>query len=43
MGFRRWTVAGLVNVRAQWDWVCTAYNLRVLYAHWRTGRLRLAT
>jgi transposase len=42
MGFRRWTVAGLDNVRAQWDWVCTAYNLRVLYGHWRTGRLRLA-
>jgi hypothetical protein len=38
MGFRRWTVRGLDNVRAQWAMLCTAYNLRKLYQHWRTSR-----
>lgn len=34
MGFRRWTVRGLDNVRTQWALLCTAYNLRKLYSHW---------
>lgn len=34
MGFRRWTVRGLDNVGAQWAWICTAVNLRVLYNRW---------
>jgi len=41
MGFRRWTVRGLTNVRAQWTLLCTALNLRILYPHWRAGRLKL--
>lgn len=35
MGFRRWTVRGLQNTRTQWAWLCTAWNLRVIFRHWR--------
>jgi transposase len=42
-GFRRFTVRGLANVRAQWALVCTAINLRKLYAAWRAGALTLAS
>ena len=38
MGFRRWTVRGLDNVRAQWALLCTAYNLKKLYQHWAESR-----
>jgi transposase len=38
MGFRRWTMRGRDNVRAQWAMLCTAYNLRKLYQHWVTSR-----
>jgi len=42
-GFRRFTVRGLEKVRTQWSLLCTAYNLRKLYAHWCAGRfLRVA-
>lgn len=40
--FRRWTVAGLENVRTQWALVCTGFNLRKLYRVWLAGRLALA-
>ena len=39
--FRRWTVAGLENVRTQWALVCTGFNLRKLYRVWLAGRLAL--
>ncbi len=39
MGFRRWTVRGLENVRTQWSMLCVALNLQVLYKSWRQGRL----
>lgn len=42
MEFVRWTVGGWENVRAQWSWVCTAFNLRKLYARWCRGELVLA-
>jgi len=42
MGFRRFTVAGLAQVRVQWSLICAAFNLRKLYCHWREGRLVLA-
>lgn len=35
MGFRRWTVRGLENVRTQWSLLLTTWNLRVLLRHWR--------
>ena len=38
MGFRRWTVRGLDNVRTQWALLCTAYNLKKLYQHWAERR-----
>lgn len=34
MGFRRWTVRGLENVRSQWNWLMTSWNLRVMLRHW---------
>lgn len=41
LSFRRWTVKGIDNVRAQWDVVCTVLNLKKLYTHWLEGRLCL--
>ena len=38
MGFRRWTVRGLDNVRTQWALLCTAHNLKKLYQHWAQSR-----
>jgi transposase len=37
MGFRRWTVRGLENVRTQWALLCTAFNLKKIYRHWAAG------
>jgi transposase len=33
LGIRRFTVRGLSNVRTEWAWICTAYNLKKLPAH----------
>ncbi len=41
LDFRRWTVSGLSNVRAQWSLMCATLNLKKLYSHWLTGRLVL--
>lgn len=41
MGFRRWTVRGIENVRTQWSLICTAFNLKKLYKYWLEGRLVL--
>jgi hypothetical protein len=35
-------VVGLEKVRVQWSLICSAFNLRKLYPHWRAGRLRFA-
>ena len=42
MGFRRWTVRGLENVRTQWALLCTAFNLQKIYRHWAGGVLAAA-
>jgi len=42
MGWRRFTVAGLEQVRVQWSLICTAFNLRKLFGHWRERRLVFA-
>jgi hypothetical protein len=39
MGFRRWTVRGLENVRTQWALLCTTYNLKKIYPHWAAAQL----
>jgi transposase len=38
MGFRRWTVRGLENVRTQWALLCAAFNLKKMYKHWAAGQ-----
>lgn len=42
MGFRRWTVRGLENVRTQWALLCTVFNLKKMYKEWAAGRRALA-
>jgi transposase len=42
LGFRRWTVRGLQNVRTQWSLLCAAFNLKKMYQHWVVGQLALA-
>jgi hypothetical protein len=41
LGFRRWTVRGLENVKTQWSLLCTIINLKKLYQYWATGQLQL--
>jgi transposase len=41
LSFRRWTVRGLDNVKAQWSLLCTTINLKKLYKYWMAGSLRL--
>lgn len=38
MGFRRWTVRGLENVRTQWALLCAALNLKKMYKYWAAGQ-----
>ena len=38
LGFRRWTVRGLENVRTQWALLCAAFNLKKMYKHWAAIR-----
>ena len=37
MGFRRWAVRGLENVRTQWALLCTACNLQKIYRRCAAG------
>ena len=41
LGFRRFTLRGLDNVRTQWSMLCATYNLHKLFKHWRKGKIRL--
>jgi hypothetical protein len=38
-GFGRFTVRGLAAANAQWALVCSAYNLRKMYAFWLQGEM----
>lgn len=40
-GLRRWSVIGIEKVRAVWSLVCTAFNLKKMYGHWVSGKLKL--
>ena len=40
LGFRRWTVRGPINVRAQWFLLCTTVNLHKMFRHWAPPRTR---
>jgi len=42
-GLRRWSVIGIEKVRAVWSLVCTVFNLRKMYRHWVSGKLRLSS
>jgi transposase len=42
MGFWRFTVRGLENVKTQWSLICTTFNLRKLYEVWKAGKLAFA-
>lgn len=42
MGFRRFTVRGLENVKTQWSLICTTFDLRKLYEVWAAGKLAFA-
>jgi len=35
--FTRWTVRGLDSARAQWQWICSARNLRKIIKVWQAG------
>jgi hypothetical protein len=37
-GFRRWTVRGISNVRAQWNLMCTVFNLNKIFKVWVESR-----
>lgn len=41
-GFRRFTVKGLENVKAQWSLMCTTINLKRMYGLWKKGKIKLA-
>lgn len=41
-GFRRFTVAGLEAVQAQWALMCLTVNLKRLYQWWTAGRFTMA-
>lgn len=42
-GLRRWSVTGIEKVRAVWSLVCTVFNLRKMYRHWLSGKLRFSS
>jgi len=43
LGLRRWSVIGIEKVRAVWSLVCTVFNLRKMYRHWVSGKLRFSS
>jgi transposase len=41
--FRRFTLCGLEQIRAQWSLLCATYNLHKLFKHWRNGSIRFSS
>jgi len=41
LDFRRWTLCGLENVKAQWALICSTINFKKLYQYWLDQRLIL--
>ena len=39
LGFKRWTVRGIDQVRSQWAFLCASINLNKLYLMWRKGEI----
>jgi transposase len=42
-GFNRWSVKGLINVRAQWDLLCSTWNLARIFTRWQQNPGLFAT
>jgi len=43
LGFTRFSLRGLENVKAQWSFVCTIHNIKTMHALWREGKVKLRT
>ena len=37
LGLRQFLMRGLANVKTEWCWACTAFNLRKLMVVWRAA------
>jgi transposase len=42
-GFNRWSAKGLANVRAQWDLLCSTWNLTRMFTRWQQSPGLFAT
>ncbi|MBK6878549.1 MAG: transposase [Ignavibacteria bacterium] len=40
--FRRFTVRGIQNAKAQWSMICSVKNLQKMYAIWTRGEIKFS-